>query len=207
MSGNPLENRTFDRRTVLRSGMVAGLSVAAIGAAGSARAASATRASRSATPGSGAITPDNFSATPQSPWKFCDKCKILYWGPEQTTSVCPAGGTHGGNSSNYTVFRDPTETDANEQVGWAFCDKCKGMYYGVEQASSVCPKGGTHGGNTSNYMMFIRPVTVQGFQSQSGWAFCDKCKGMYYGVEQTSSVCPKGGTHGGNSANYTMLFS
>ena len=125
-------------------------------------------------------------ATPQSPWKFCDKCKILYWGPEQTSSVCPAGGTHGGGSSNYTVYMNPTETDSNEQVGWHFCDKCKAMYF--VEAASVCPAGGTHGGPSANYMMFKGQVVVQGFSSQFNWQFCDKCKGMYYGPEQTSKL-------------------
>ena len=144
-------------------------------------------------------------ATPQSPWKFCDKCKILYWGPEQTSSVCPAGGTHGGGSSNYTVYMNPTETDSNEQVGWHFCDKCKAMYF--VEAASVCPAGGTHGGPSANYMMFKGQVVVQGFSSQFNWQFCDKCKGMYYGPEQTSSSCPAGGTHGGPTGEYTMLFN
>jgi hypothetical protein len=207
MNGNSRANNAFDRRTLLTSGMLAGLSVAAVGVAASAQAASPARPLRREPAGSRALAPRDFIATPQSPWKFCDKCKILYWGPEQTTSACPAGGTHGGGSSNYTVYMDPTLTDSNEQTGWSFCGKCKAMYYGVEQSASACPKGGTHGGPSANYMMFVNRVTVTGFSSQFNWQFCDKCKGMYYGPEQTSSRCPKGGTHGGPTAEYTMLFS
>jgi hypothetical protein len=206
MNGNSPGNLGFDRRTLLTSGVLAGLSVTAVGMAGTAQAVTRRPVRRIARK---PLTPDDFMATPQSPWKFCDKCKILYWGPEQTSSVCPAGGTHGGSSSNYTVFFNPTETDQNEQVGWQFCDKCKAMYFFAQnnQASSVCPAGGTHGGPSSTYMMFLGQVAVTGFSSQVNWQFCDKCKGMYYGPERTSSVCPAGGIHGGTTSEYTMLFT
>lgn len=42
--------------------------------------------------------------------------------------------------------------------------------------------------------------------SQSGWNFCDKCKGLFYGPEVSASVCPAGGNHyGGGSDDYDLL--
>jgi len=93
------------------------------------------------------------------------------------------------------------------QPDWAFCSKCKGLYFGDRQSSSVCPAGGTHGGGKSlNYYIFYN-VPDPGAQTQSGWSYCDSCKGMYFGNEQSSSVCPAGGTHGGNSYSYWMLYN
>ena len=91
-------------KDALTSGMLAGLSVAAVGVAASAQAASPARPLRRAMAGRRLLTPRDFMATPQSPWKFCAKCKILYWGPEHTSSVCPAGGTHGGPTAEYTML-------------------------------------------------------------------------------------------------------
>lgn len=36
----------------------------------------------------------------QQNWHFCNKCKGLFYFPEQSTSHCPAGGTHNGSHSH-----------------------------------------------------------------------------------------------------------
>lgn len=42
---------------------------------------------------------------------------------------------------------------------------------------------------------------------QSGWRFCSKCKGLFYGPEQYSSHCPAGGPHdGSHSHTYSLEF-
>lgn len=54
---------------------------------------------------------DNFwpnSAPPQSgmqdQWRWCHKCQSMFFGPNEPTSVCPAGGKHDGSQSfNYSV--------------------------------------------------------------------------------------------------------
>ena len=154
MDGNSLENHAFNRRTLLRNGMLAGLSVAAVGVAGSARAASAARASQPASSSTGAVGPaDSITGPTQSGWAFCDKCKVLYYGVEQSASVCPKGGTHGGGSGDYYVYFNISGTPTDTQQGWQFCDKCKGMYYWPEQSASACPAGGAHGGPSASYTM------------------------------------------------------
>ena len=43
--------------------------------------------------------------------------------------------------------------------------------------------------------------------TQSGWAYCFKCKGLFYGPQESSSHCPVGGTHNGSqSHNYDLPF-
>lgn len=40
----------------------------------------------------------------QAKWRWCHKCGSLFYGPDQSTSHCAAGGTHDGSaSSNYSL--------------------------------------------------------------------------------------------------------
>lgn len=42
---------------------------------------------------------------------------------------------------------------------------------------------------------------------QSGWRFCHKCKGLFYGPEQYSSHCAAGGPHDGSKSHtYSLEF-
>lgn len=50
------------------------------------------------------------------------------------------------------------------------------------------------------------PKTQPG--TQTGWAFCHKCQGLFYGPGMLLSVCPAGGHHDdSNSHSYTLGFS
>jgi hypothetical protein len=43
---------------------------------------------------------------------------------------------------------------------------------------------------------------------QTGWAWCSKCQGLFYGPKQSSSVCPAGGTHNGaGSDDYELSYT
>jgi hypothetical protein len=43
----------------------------------------------------------------QSYWRWCDKCMGLFYGPNQGSSWCPAGGRHNGSESDiYTISYD-----------------------------------------------------------------------------------------------------
>lgn len=48
-------------------------------------------------------------------------------------------------------------------------------------------------------------VTTEKTEAQSGWNWCAKCQGLFYGPRVTESACPRGGTHEDNgSGNYTL---
>lgn len=52
----------------------------------------------------------------------------------------------------------------------------------------------------------VKPQPESG--TQGGWRFCRKCKGMFYGPEQSSSRCPVGAQHdGSDSYNYTLGYT
>ena len=43
--------------------------------------------------------------------------------------------------------------------------------------------------------------------TQTGWRYCIKCTGLFYGPEQQQSMCPRGGIHdGSHSHSYTLGF-
>lgn len=47
---------------------------------------------------------ETMAITVQNDWAFCSKCKGLFYGPDQDTSVCPAGDTHTNtNSYDYAL--------------------------------------------------------------------------------------------------------
>lgn len=44
--------------------------------------------------------------------------------------------------------------------------------------------------------------------TQTGWHFCSKCQGLFWGPGQAQSVCPRGGTHdGSHSHQYTLGYA
>src|SRR5215469_7122103 len=158
------ETLGFNRRKLLRHGMLAGFGAAIIGVAapgftGGARAAAATRARRPvSSTGDLLLSSDGGIITylsGQSGWSFCEKCKELFYGNEQSSSVCPAGGNHDKTgSSDYVAATDIVGGGITIQQNWHFCEKCKALFYGPEQSSSVCAAGGNHDGSgSSNYWM------------------------------------------------------
>ena len=58
-----------------------------------------------------------------------------------------------------------------------------------------------------NHVSGKPPVPHPGPGTQTGWRYCIKCKGLFYGPEQQQSMCPRGGTHdGSHSHSYTLGF-
>jgi hypothetical protein len=44
----------------------------------------------------------------QTSWAWCQKCQGLFYGPYESRSVCPAGGTHDYTESGIYVLRMTT---------------------------------------------------------------------------------------------------
>ena len=97
----------------------------------------------------------------QENWNWCGKCQGMFYGPEESSSHCPAGGTHNGSGSyNYTLLYGGDWGD-QFQENWAFCNKCKGLFYGSNQSSSHCPDGGQHSlSDTYNYSILVGVGTI-----------------------------------------------
>ena len=53
-----------------------------------------------------------------------------------------------------------------------------------------------------------KPVTPRpGVGTQSGWTYCSKCTGLFFGPQEAQSHCPAGGHHdGSHSHSYNLPF-
>lgn len=91
------------------------------------------------------------------------------------------------------------------QNGWRWCNKCQGLWFGSNQASSNCPEGGTHNNTGSGNYSLVNNAAVAPLNHQSGWRWCNKCQGLWFGPNQASSNCAQGGLHSlTGSGNYSL---
>jgi endonuclease/exonuclease/phosphatase family metal-dependent hydrolase len=86
----------------------------------------------------------------QENWRWCNRCHALIWGAGG--SVCPAGGEHMDQSSNYCLVIDTPA--APGQHDWRWCHKCHALIWGAGE--SVCPAGGEHTDQGSDYALIYR---------------------------------------------------
>jgi M6 family metalloprotease-like protein len=108
------------------------------------------------------VVVNNGNAPGQHGWRLCSKCQGMFFGPNQSGSQCPAGGTHDGSSSGDYSFVQNDSTSPGQQ-NWRWCQKCQGMFYaGTDQsgnpmfAAGVCPVSGQHDGTASgNYAVLL----------------------------------------------------
>jgi beta-glucosidase len=98
------------------------------------------------------------------------------------------------------MYSEPT------QSGWRWCKICQGLHYAptiFDTFLSRCPSGGTHLIGAATYSLTYN--LTDNFLQKSGWRKCDKCLGIYYGEDNTNSICPAGGTHASaESLDYSL---
>lgn len=175
------------RRTLLRNGLLTGLGAVVVGVASPTLTGTAR-------------------AEGYQVWAWCSKCQGLFYGPQQSASFCPAGGTHNGSGSYKYLIVFDFPPSSGVQSNWRWCGKCRGLFFGPQQSASFCPAGGTHNGSGSyNYSLGYGDPPAPGVQVN--WRWCSKCGGLFYGAHQSSSFCPAGGTHNGSSSyNYALNY-
>jgi hypothetical protein len=79
-------------------------------------------------------------------WRYCYKCRLLFYGPDIERSVCPAGGPHfGGSQPTYYLVAFGALPSGLGQTGWRQCSKCQSLWL-PPTGGSACPAfgGGTH---------------------------------------------------------------
>jgi hypothetical protein len=133
----------------------------------------------------------------QGGWRYCHRCKGLFYSPSGARAgACPAGlGGHDASLSyNYALSHGycPNEYSQN---GWRWCRKCQGIAYATSPAGR-CAAGNRHDHRDSfNYLM----STWYGASDnpQSGWVWCSNCQGLHYHptFESPFGWCPNGGRH------------
>lgn len=123
----------------------------------------------------------------QGGWRWCSKCQVLFFGPNQEKSICPSGGTHDGSKSGhyYLAHNDP---NACGQAGWRWCNKCQGLFYAQLITESKCPADGKCHilSGSANYILIHNDNNASG---QPGWRLCQKCRGLFYDGP-VKGLCP-----------------
>jgi len=94
----------------------------------------------------------------ESPWYRCNKCGMIYFGPNQAGSVCPSGGVHSLFSSlDYSLRKNTTDLVGHNQ--WYRCTRCESLFYTRRRNSnnqidlSGCPAGGNHIKGADEYVV------------------------------------------------------
>ena len=142
----------------------------------------------------------------QSGWRWCSKCRGLYyalstmdpvpgfpWILPVSPGLCPVGGGHNADGSGqYAFFQSVPAT--THQANWHWCFRCQGMFFANTPRSGVCPAGGQHDSSKSgNYFALTGSGSPDG---QAGWRWCKKCAGLFHaGSQSVRGRCPGGGMH------------
>ena len=132
----------------------------------------------------------------QSEWRYCKNCAVLWF--DATGSTCPAtNGAHSSSGSgNYRLHHTADDWQRN----WRLCAKCAGLFFGPQIAQSKCSGSPQSKGPhvvhsapkyTHNYFLALESPDAPG---QGGWRYCNKCQGLWMGLN-ANSACPATGKH------------
>jgi hypothetical protein len=83
----------------------------------------------------------------QPGWRWCYKCRGLWFAENGTGGACPAGGSHVVNGSyDYFLSYDNSSKvgSGSGQPGWRWCYKCRGLWFAENRTGGACPAGGSH---------------------------------------------------------------
>jgi hypothetical protein len=208
-----MRNSEFTRRTVLRSGLLAGAGAATVigssmALAGSAQAATAPVPSAAS---SAATAPEQFH------WTWCNQCQGMFYSGGNNHGWCsddfdgePHANTSSYTSYNYGFYYDAEANDV-WQDNWFWCSNCSGMFWSKDGETSygACPAtaGTTQHDGSNSYKSYAAYYGDLPSGFQDGWLWCSQCSGMFYGGNGSSysyfsGICPINGG-GSPSGGYT----
>jgi hypothetical protein len=107
------------------------------------------------------LLPYNFPSdgNHQPQWRYCGKCKGMFWDGNANKGICPAGGVHAAEGWEFTLPHDFSQVPIWSQPGWRFCAKCWILFF--EGRLGPCPGGGWLGGHdprgSFNFMLPYQP--------------------------------------------------
>jgi hypothetical protein len=84
----------------------------------------------------------------QADWNYCSACKVLYYGPQRSSSACATISFYDGNSyaeilphaagsTSYDMFT-AAPSGLSAQGGWNFCVNCRGLFHGSGHDAGAC---------------------------------------------------------------------
>jgi hypothetical protein len=97
------------------------------------------------------------SGRDQPGWRWCCRCRGLWFAEKGAGGACPAGGFHVVNGSyqyQLSYGNSAMVSSGSDQPGWRWCYRCRGLWLAANGAGGACPAGGSHVVNGSyNYFL------------------------------------------------------
>jgi hypothetical protein len=142
----------------------------------------------------------------QTQWRWCAKCRTMFFDGTTSKGRCPAGGGH--QASGYMFYLPHDHAGPlGGQGDWRFCDKCFAMFWSGDRANQGrCPGGdqANPGHRKSGYQFFL-PHSHNG-PGQDQWRFCEKCRVMFWNGAADKGRCHTGGGHRAQGLNFRLDF-
>jgi hypothetical protein len=125
-------------------------------------------------------------------WRFCDKCKALYFAPSIESSDCPAGGHHAHTSASFNFRLRHGAEGLSHQGQWRQCMLCTGLFFDGNSTKGVCaaPVPPRHRPEEAYVLSHSFNVNQPGDATHlPGFRLCIDCMGLF--SENTSLLgCP-----------------
>jgi len=173
--------------------LIGAAATAAATAAGSLMLGSANARAAGSTP--------NDTASEQGLWRFCGKCKALYYDGYPDYGVCAAGGGHAPEGWNFHL---PYGVSGPGQPDWRYCYKCKTLFYdGYDFNKGHCPVGGSHAAAGFNFVLRYDSDAP----GQPDWRFCGKCSALFFDGYDDKGRCAAGGAHAAAGFDFRLSYT
>jgi hypothetical protein len=227
MTGPSIEAKhSMGRRTLLKSGLLAGVGLAVAGTVSLANEGKALATDWNNT---AIFNGKTYNLTSEGAWAQCQLCAVLfvpstvYYGTEECDGgICASdngkhvGNETGGNNASGVYYVPLTKDGApSMQSSWLHCTQCKTLFNGTGfcPAFSVSPEYSIYhtGGTTSrNYDMMY--ASGDGWSPgnmpiQARWRWCSLCHNIYYSnnVPQACAGNPGAGHTETGTLNYYLF--
>jgi hypothetical protein len=91
----------------------------------------------------------------QYAWRYCVKCRALFYDGFPGKGRCPADG--GGHAAQGLMFGLDFQPPAGQHQGsWRFCRKCNVLFWDGAPAKGRCPVGGGHTAQGLNFHLLFK---------------------------------------------------
>ena len=140
----------------------------------------------------------------QGDWRFCNKCRAMFWNGIANKGNCPAGGGHVAQGFLFSVHYDSNKAGTHQlQYDWRFCQKCMSLFWDGSANKGRCSAGGGH---VAQGLMFGLDHQPPAGQHQRDWRFCDKCYSLFWDGGPEKGRCPAGGGHRAQGFMFHMIY-
>jgi hypothetical protein len=117
-----------------------------------------------------------------------------------------AGTTGLAAAASAVLAAAPASPAQASQNGWRWCRQCQGLWFAGNPTLGVCPARGAAGHSFVLSGDYALPRTSDILaDGQGGWFWCNRCAGLWYGLNGTRGGCPAG--PGGHDVTGSTSYS